>query len=82
MAACRPVLETQLRAAGFEPGDLAFNDDLTITASTGVGRTLSGGFTFADGASATRVDGLLGCVVSGKTVTVDMKTRTTPLRAT
>ncbi len=82
VAACRPVLETKLKAAGFEPQDLAFGGDVALSFSTVTGRALTGSFTFEDGASQTRVDGIVACSVVGQTVTVEMRTLTTPMRAT
>ena len=79
--ACRPPLIAKLRAAGFEPDDILFDDRQTVTV-TPSRRTLAGPFTFADGASQARVDGLIACVVDARTVTVEVRTRSTPLRAT
>lgn len=79
--ACRPALIVRLKAAGFEPADVAFDEAQTVTVATAQ-RTLAGAFTFADGASQARVDGLIACVVDGRTVTVEVRTRSTPLRAT
>lgn len=79
--ACRPPLIVKLKAAGFEPDDLLFDDRQTITVSSSQ-RTLAGPFTFSDGVSQSRVDGLMACVVDGPTVTVEVRTRSTPLRTT
>lgn len=81
IAACRPPLIAKLKAAGFEPADIEFGDAQTVTVATAQ-RTLAGTFTFADGASQARVDGLLACVVEGQTVSVEVRTRSTPMRAT
>jgi hypothetical protein len=82
VAACRPPLEARLRNDGFEPTDIEFGEAPDITLSTGAGRTLADTFTFADGASQTRVDGALACSVKGATVSIDVRTTTTPTRAT
>ncbi len=79
--ACRPPLVAKLKAAGFEPDDILFDEGQTLTV-TPARRTLAGPFTFADGVSQARVDGLLACVVEDRTVTVEVRTRSTPLRAT
>lgn len=79
--ACRPPLIAKLKAAGFEPDDILFDEGQTVTV-TPTRRTLAGPFTFADGVSQARVDGLIACVVEDRAVTVEVRTRSTPLRAT
>ena len=81
VAACRPSLAARLRDAGFEPADIDFGATPDITISTAAGKTLRDTFTFADGASQTRVDGILACSIKGETVAVEVQTSTTPTRA-
>lgn len=81
IAACRPPLIAKLRAAGFEPDDILFEKGETVTVTTSQ-RTFAGPFTFEDGGAQTRVDGLIACVVNDRSVTVEVRTRSTPLRAT
>lgn len=82
VAACRPPLIARLVEAGFQPDDVVFGPAPDIAVSTTTGRTLTDSFTFADGSLRSRVDGLLACGVRGTTVTVEVRTRSTPLRAT
>lgn len=82
VAACMPVLTGKLRDAGFEPAELELGDTPDITISTAAGKTLQDTFTFADGASATRVDGIVACALKGTQVTLEFRTLTTPTRAT
>lgn len=79
--ACRPPLIAKLKAAGFDPADVEFDEAQTVTVATAQ-RTLAGAFTFADGSSHVRVDGLSACVVSGRTINIEVRTRSTPVRAT
>ena len=78
--ACRPPLIIKLKAAGFEPVDVEFQEPQNVTIAPAQ-RTLAGAFTFADGASQARVDGLVACVVEGRMVSVEVRTRSTPMRA-
>lgn len=82
VAACRPPLDQRLRKMGFEPSDIAFDDAPDISVSSSTGKTLSGHFTFADGATGTRVDGVVTCSIRDGHATVEVTTETTPLRAT
>ena len=82
VAACRPPLIAKLVADGFQPDDVEFGPSPDIAVSTATGRTLTDSFTFADGALHARVDGLVACGVQGSSVIVEVRTRSTPLRAT
>ncbi len=82
VAACAPPLADKLKRAGFEPTDVEFGDTPDITISTATGKTFADTFTFQDGAAGVRVDGILACVIRGDAVSVDFKTKATPLRAT
>lgn len=82
VASCRPALLARLAESGFQPADLDFDERPTVTASTLTGRTLSGRFTFQDGVGGARVDGVAACVVKDGTVTIEVRTGTTPVRST
>ena len=82
VATCRDPMIEKLRESGFEPGDIEFGDTPGITLSSLTGKTLRDSFTFADGVSQTRVDGIVACSVRGASVTVAVRTATSPVRAT
>lgn len=82
VAACTPLLTGKLREAGFEPAEIELGETPDITISMAAGKTFKDTFTFADGASASRIDGIVACAKKGADVTLDFRTRTTPVRAT
>jgi hypothetical protein len=82
IAACTPALTAKLRAAGFEPTEVALGAEPDITVSTATGRSLQDSFTFQDGAAAARVDGVVACLVKDGAVSVDFRTSASPVRAT
>ncbi len=82
VAACQPELVRQLAVDGFQPSDIALGDTPDITFSTLTGKTLTDTFTFGDGALQSRVDGVVVCGVKAGAVSVTVRTRSAPMRAT
>ncbi len=78
---CRPPLEQRLSERGFQPADLEFGPEPTLGSPWAHERKFGDSFSFRDGAAATRVDGVVACVVSGPDVTVDFRVAANPHRA-
>ncbi|WP_131114324.1 hypothetical protein [Lichenihabitans psoromatis] len=80
--ACSPALVTKLKAAGFDPVDLTFDDRPDLAFSSLFAQNLQGRFTFLDGTAGGRVDGVVACIATQDMVRVDFRTTVRPVRAT
>ncbi len=79
-AACQAPLERRLAEKGFQPDDVEFGPAPTLGSPWAPERTFGDSFTFRDGAAEVRVDGVVACVVSGASVTVDFRVGSSPHR--
>ena len=79
--ACRAPLARRLAERGFEPEEVEFGPEPTTGPPWGRERSFGASFTFRDGAAALRVDGVMACVVSGESVTVEFRVSSSPRRA-
>lgn len=81
-ATCLPELERELADRGFSPADIEMSPRPDATHRLWRRRSLAAEFTFQDGPQASRIDGVMACVLDGTSVHVEVKTRGRPVRAT
>ena len=78
--ACRAPLVGRRAERGFQPDELEFGPEPTLGSPWARERSFGDSFTFRDGIEGARVDGVVACVVSGGTVTVDFRVAQAPHR--
>ncbi len=80
-AMCLPELRKELAGRGFSPTDIELVPRGAAPSALWRPRSYAADFTFQDGPGATRVDGIMACILDASEVRVDVRTRGQPIRA-